>query len=51
MSNRNIVQFFGLYTSESGDKYIVNELLSKGSLLDLLRSHAETITVVDLLTM
>jgi serine/threonine protein kinase len=46
------VQFFGLYLSENGEQYMVTEYMSKGSLLDLLRSQERAnMTVADLLAM
>jgi serine/threonine protein kinase len=50
LNHVNIVRYFGIYTSPEGDKYIITEFLSKGSLDHLLR-YTEDISVIDLLSM
>lgn len=43
LSHPNVVQLLGLYIDPTkGEKYIVTEYLSKGSLHDLLRNEDET---------
>ena len=51
LAHRNIVQFFGIYNTGT-EQYMVTEFMSKGSLLELLRSEGpENITMIDLLAM
>jgi serine/threonine protein kinase len=53
LSHPNVVRFFGLYISEKGEKYLVMEFLSKGSLSDFLSKPGieEALTTSDLLFM
>jgi len=47
----NVVQFFGLYTNSTGEQFIVVEYMSRGSLLDVLRTDQNTITESDQISM
>lgn len=47
----NIVQFLGIFTSIEGERYIVTEFLSKGSLDQLLQNERKDLDVIDLLGM
>jgi len=51
LSHRNIVQLFGTFTSMKGERFIVTEYLSLGSLDQLLQSKGNTITLQDLVSM
>jgi serine/threonine protein kinase len=46
-----IVHMYGIHTDSEGEKYIVTELLSKGSAVDLIQNHYEELTLFDFLTM
>ena len=46
----NIVQFFGVYISES-KKYLVMEYMSSGSVLSLVQQKKDTIKYISLLDM
>jgi len=51
LRHRNIVQFFGTYTSPDNVKYIVTEFMPKGSLDQLLQVEKKAIGIVSLLAM
>ena len=42
---------YGVHTDSEGEKYIVTELLTKGSAVDLIQMYGEELTTFDLLTM
>ena len=48
LSHPNIVQFFGIHISSTGEQYIVIEYLSKGSLDQLLKTEGNNLEVIDL---
>jgi len=47
----NVVSFFGIHTNEKGEKFMIMEFVSKGSLDHILKNEEETLTVQDLLDM
>jgi serine/threonine protein kinase len=49
--HQNIVQFFGIHISSTGEQYIVTEYLSGGSLDSLLRKEGNNMTKTDLIAM
>jgi len=51
LKHRNVVQYFGQFTSSSGERYIVTEFLPLGSLDHLLETHRHEIKSTDLLAM
>lgn len=51
LTHKNVLQFYGIYTSPENVKYIVTEYLNKGALRDLLLEEYNTIAVSDLISM
>ncbi|MEM3062175.1 MAG: protein kinase [Nitrososphaerota archaeon] len=51
LNHPNIVRFLGIYTSNTGEQFIVMEYLSKGSLDVLLALEKQSLTLSDLLAM
>lgn len=47
----NIVQCLGMHVTQTGDKFIVCEYMSKGSLLGTLRAERDTLSFNQLLDM
>eukprot|EP01114_Cavostelium_apophysatum_P012946 TRINITY_DN3026_c0_g1_i3.p1 TRINITY_DN3026_c0_g1~~TRINITY_DN3026_c0_g1_i3.p1 ORF type:complete len:825 (-),score=196.16 TRINITY_DN3026_c0_g1_i3:49-2523(-) len=45
----NLLAYFGLFVGPNADQYIVTELMSKGSLLDLIRAEKNVFTLPELL--
>jgi serine/threonine protein kinase len=50
LTHKNVLQFYGIYTSKNF-KYIVTEYLDKGSLRDLLIKEGKKLSSQDLLSM
>jgi hypothetical protein len=47
----NVVQFLGIYTSSSNEKFLITEYLKLGSLNNLLAEKKHTFNIIDLLEM
>ena len=51
LTHKNVLQFYGIYTSPSNEQYIVTEFLNKGSLRDLLQTEGNKMSQQDLISM
>jgi serine/threonine protein kinase len=51
LSHKNVLQFYGIYTSPQKLRFIVTEFLNKGSLRDLLLTESTQITSDDQISM
>jgi len=51
LKHPNVVQYLGVHTSKKGEKYIVMEYLSLGSLPGVLKENEKTLNVMDLVAM
>jgi serine/threonine protein kinase len=50
LANKNIVHYYGTYISKEGNRYLVTEFLSLGSVLQLFKRE-DSFTMKDLLYM
>ena len=51
LSHKNVLQFYGIYTSPYNSRYIVTEYLDRGSLRDLLHNEGTKLTMPELLSL